>query len=76
MLQPKRTKFRKMHKGRIHGMAKGGSDLDLWHLWPKSHSARADHRAPDRSGAAGHDPSHETAGPGLDPDFPRYAGYV
>lgn len=27
MLQPKRTKFRKAHKGRIHGLAKGGSDL-------------------------------------------------
>ena len=27
MLQPKRTKFRKGHKGRIHGLAKGGSDL-------------------------------------------------
>ena len=27
MLQPKRTKFRKMHKGRIHGQAKGGTDL-------------------------------------------------
>jgi large subunit ribosomal protein L16 len=27
MLQPKRTKFRKQHKGRIHGEAKGGSDL-------------------------------------------------
>jgi large subunit ribosomal protein L16 len=27
MLQPKRTKFRKMHKGRIRGEAKGGSDL-------------------------------------------------
>lgn len=27
MLQPKRTKFRKQHKGRIHGQAKGGSDL-------------------------------------------------
>ncbi len=27
MLQPKRTKFRKMFKGRIHGQAKGGSDL-------------------------------------------------
>ena len=27
MLQPKRTTFRKMHKGRIHRMAKGGSDL-------------------------------------------------
>src|SRR5690606_31104012 len=27
MLQPKRTKYRKMHKGRIHGEAKGGSLL-------------------------------------------------
>lgn len=27
MLQPKRTKFRKAHKGRIHGTAKGGTDL-------------------------------------------------
>jgi len=27
MLQPKRTKFRKAHKGRIHGSAKGGTTL-------------------------------------------------
>ena len=27
MLQPKRTKFRKQFKGRIHGTAKGGTDL-------------------------------------------------
>ncbi len=27
MLSPKRTKFRKMHKGRIHGLAKGGAEL-------------------------------------------------
>jgi large subunit ribosomal protein L16 len=27
MLQPKRSKFRKMHKGRIRGQAKGGTDL-------------------------------------------------
>jgi large subunit ribosomal protein L16 len=27
MLQPKRTKFRKQHKGRIHGVAKGGYDI-------------------------------------------------
>ncbi len=27
MLQPKRTKFRKAHKGRIHGVAKGGYTL-------------------------------------------------
>lgn len=29
MLQPKRTKFRKQHKGRIKGMAKGGTDLNF-----------------------------------------------
>ena len=27
MLSPKRTKFRKQHKGRIHGNAKGGTTL-------------------------------------------------
>jgi large subunit ribosomal protein L16 len=27
MLMPKKTKFRKQHKGRIHGDAKGGSEL-------------------------------------------------
>jgi large subunit ribosomal protein L16 len=27
MLSPKRTKFRKQHKGRIHGNAKGGTDI-------------------------------------------------
>ena len=26
MLQPKRTKFRKQFKGRIHGTAKGGTE--------------------------------------------------
>jgi large subunit ribosomal protein L16 len=29
MLQPKRTKFRKAHKGRIHGNAKGGYTLNF-----------------------------------------------
>jgi large subunit ribosomal protein L16 len=29
MLQPKRTKFRKAHKGRIHGVAKGGFELNF-----------------------------------------------
>ena len=29
MLQPKRTKFRKAHKGRIHGDAKGGTALNF-----------------------------------------------
>ena len=29
MLQPKRTKYRKAHKGRIHGNAKGGTQLNF-----------------------------------------------
>jgi large subunit ribosomal protein L16 len=29
MLQPTRTKFRKAHKGRIHGTAKGGMNLNF-----------------------------------------------
>ncbi|MBT3883346.1 MAG: 50S ribosomal protein L16 [Rhodospirillaceae bacterium] len=29
MLQPKRTKFRKAHKGRVHGNAKGGTVLNF-----------------------------------------------
>jgi large subunit ribosomal protein L16 len=29
MLQPKRTKFRKQFKGRIHGNAKGGTELNF-----------------------------------------------
>ncbi len=29
MLQPKKTKYRKMHKGRIKGLAKGGFELNF-----------------------------------------------
>ena len=29
MLSPKRTKYRKAHKGRIHGTAKGGTQLNF-----------------------------------------------
>ncbi len=29
MLQPKRTKYRKQHKGRVHGLAKGGTTLNF-----------------------------------------------
>lgn len=29
MLQPSRTKYRKAHKGRIHGKAKGGTSLNF-----------------------------------------------
>jgi large subunit ribosomal protein L16 len=36
MLQPKRTKFRKAHKGRIHGVAKGGTELAFGQFGLKS----------------------------------------
>ncbi|OYV48062.1 MAG: 50S ribosomal protein L16, partial [Acidocella sp. 20-58-15] len=29
MMSPKRTKFRKAHKGRIHGLAKGNTQLNF-----------------------------------------------
>jgi large subunit ribosomal protein L16 len=29
MLQPKRTKYRKAHKGRIHGLSSGGTSLNF-----------------------------------------------
>mgnify|MGYP003444938411 FL=1 len=36
MLQPKRTKFRKQFKGRIHGLSKGGTNLDFGEFGLKS----------------------------------------
>ena len=36
MLQPKKTKFRKAHKGRIHGNAKGGTELAFGQFGLKS----------------------------------------
>ena len=36
MLSPKRTKFRKQFKGRIHGEAKGGTDLTFGHYGLKA----------------------------------------
>jgi len=39
MLQPKRTKFRKAHKGRIHGNAKGGTALNFGQFGLKATTA-------------------------------------
>ncbi len=36
MLQPKRTKFRKQHKGRNRGMAKGGTEVSFGEFGLKS----------------------------------------
>ena len=45
MLSPKRTKFRKAHKGRIHGSAKGGYTLSFGHFGLKAFRART-HNGP------------------------------
>ena len=39
MLQPKKTKFRKAHKGRIHGNAKGGTTLNFGSIGLKAMSS-------------------------------------
>jgi large subunit ribosomal protein L16 len=36
MLQPARTKFRKQHKGRIHGESKGATELNFGHFGLKA----------------------------------------
>jgi large subunit ribosomal protein L16 len=36
MLQPKRPRFRKQFKGRIHGEAKGGFELNFGHYGLKA----------------------------------------
>ena len=75
MLQPKRTKFRKQFKGRIHGEAKGGTELNFGHFGLKAaepdrvtaRQIEAARRALTRA--------HEAPGPGLDPDLPGRAGF-
>ena len=50
MLQPKRTKFRKAHKGRIHGRATSCTELDFGAFGLKAQEpasgAGADHGNP------------------------------
>ena len=36
LLQPRKTKYRKAHKGRIHGLASRGSDLNFGHFGLKA----------------------------------------
>ena len=76
MLQPKRTKFRKMHKGRIRGEAKGGSSLNFGTYGLKATEPERGDRASDRSRASCDDPSHETSGSRLDPDFSGPASHI
>ena len=74
MLQPARSKYRKAHKGRIHGACHQRQHPDLRLLWPQGDRARPRHRAPDRGGAPRHHPPHPPHRPRLDPHLPGRAG--
>ena len=71
MLQPKRTKFRKQFKGRIHGEAKGGFDLNFGAYGLKAVEPERVTARQIEAARRGVDPSHEASGPGVDPDLPR-----
>ena len=68
------TKFRKAHKGRIHGKATSGTDARFRRVRPEGARAGARHRAPDRGGAPRDDAPHEACGPRVDPRLPGRAG--
>ena len=74
MLQPKKTKFRKAHKGRIHGNAKGGTDLAFGQYGLKA-------QEPERVTARQIEAARRAItremkrGPRLDPGVPRPAGF-
>ena len=75
MLLPKKTKYRKQFKGRIHGAAKGGFTLNFGSYGLKSLEPERDHRAPDRGRPPGDHPPDEASGPGVDPHLPGRAGH-
>ena len=51
MLSPKRTKFRKSHKGHLAGKAKGGNEVSFGDFGLQVTSTGLDHRSPDRGGS-------------------------
>ena len=74
MLSPKRTKYRKQHKGRIHGLSKGGTALNfgtfgLKALEPERITARQIEIGPPSDHAC-----DEARRARVDPDFSGCAG--
>ena len=77
MLQPKKTKFRKAFKGRIHGDAKGGTTLNFGSYGLKAMEPGSSHRSPDRGGPAARSRVTSSAravcGSACSPTFPSRA---
>ena len=60
MLQPKRTKFRKMQKGRVKGMATRGHSIAFGSFGLKALGRRMDHSTSVGSSSYRGDPCDET----------------
>jgi large subunit ribosomal protein L16 len=70
MMQPKRTKFRKQFKGRIHGNSKGGTDLNFGAFGLKAVEPERVTARQIRSGPPRDHPSHEACRSRVDPHLP------
>ena len=71
MLMPKKTKFRKVHRGRRRGDAKGQTTVQFGDYGLKAIDARLDHEPPDRGGSYRDDAQDQARRQGLDQRLPR-----
>ena len=76
MLQPKKTKFRKQFKGRIHGAAKGGFELNFGQYGLKAMEPERVTARQIEAARRAHHASHEARRPRLDPSVPGRARLV
>ena len=74
MLSPKKTKFRKQFKGRIHGTAKGGTELNFGQFGLKCLEPERVNAREIEAARRAITPRDEAHGPGVDPDLPGRAG--
>jgi len=58
MLMPKRTKFRKEHRGRMKGRAKGGTEVTFGEYGLQALGAGVDYQPSDRGRPYCDDPLH------------------
>ena len=73
MLQPKRTKYRKMQKSRNRGLRYVVEQGQLRRVRPEGDHARPPDRAPDRSGASLHHALRQARRQAVDPRVPGQA---
>ncbi len=76
MLQPKRTKFRKAFKGRIHGDAKGGTSLNFGSYGLKAMEPERITARQIEAARRAITPSHQAPGAFVDPHLPGRARLV